>query len=92
YDRRPFTPRNINNDKIPIYYRIPELFGCKGKELITGYLTKFKGEKGQGKRFFGHFKCENLDCDNKWTSGTTWQGYKQECELCKYPSWPYKVY
>lgn len=88
--KKPMEIFVTENDKIPIYYRIPEEFGCKGKELITGYLEKKKFIGGRGKRLFGHFECQ--DCGNTWTSANTWQGYKQQCRECDYANWPFKVY
>ena len=73
------------NNLIPIYYRIP--FGVQN-EIVSGYLEKKYVENG--KRFYGHFRCEN--CGHKWPSGHTWQGYRQECSECYLKNWPEKVY
>ena len=72
-------------DLIPIYYRVP--FETNS-EIISGFLEKRR--RIDGKRFFGHFKCD--DCSNGWTSGNTWQGYTQDCDNCKTKTWPYRVY
>ena len=78
--------RSINtNNLIPIYYRIP--FGVQN-EIVSGYLEKKHVENG--KRFYGHFRCEN--CGHEWRSGHTWQGYRQECRKCELKNWPEKVY
>ena len=73
------------NNLIPIYYRIP--FGVQN-EIVSGYLEKKHVENG--KRFYGHFRCEN--CGHEWRSGHTWQGYRQECRKCELKNWPEKVY
>lgn len=84
------TPDPVSNDKIPIYYRIPEEFGCQETELVTGYLKKRRYNCTQLKRFFGHFTCKR--CDSTWTSGNCWQGYRLLCCRCEVYKWPFKVY
>ena len=74
---------------IPIFFRLPD-YGPV--DLVTGYLEEKQYPKKQKKRFYGYYICET--CHNRpiWTSGYSWQGYRQECKRCQVSYWPYMVY